>query len=159
MGIMAKKRLIDKKWVWTVVLILYAGFIFHNSLAPADESSRQSGGVLQMILQVVQWVGMDGGWITEHLVRKTAHFAEYTVFGILLGITLRQYPAAKIMRRILGCWIGIMMPLVDETLQLFTEGRSGQISDVWLDAAGVFTGFLLIGGADWLFQRKGRRRK
>ena len=35
------------------------------------------------------------------------------------------------------------VPFVDETLQLFTEGRSGQISDVWLDMAGALTGTVL----------------
>lgn len=148
-----------RKWIWTIILILYVGFIFHNSLTPAEESSRQSGGVLQLILRVVRWAGMEGGWITEHLVRKTAHFAEYTGFGILLGVTLRQYSAGEAMRKVLQCWIGVMIPLVDETLQLFTRGRSGQISDVWLDTAGAFAGFLLIGGMYWLLQRKGGKQR
>lgn len=29
-------------------------------------------------------------------------------------------------------------------LQLFTEGRSGQISDVWLDSCGVWAGTMLF---------------
>lgn len=139
-----------KKWIWTLAVILYVGFIFHNSLTPADESSRQSGKVLEIILRVVEWLGGDSGWITEHLIRKTAHFTEYTVLGILLGETLRQYQTGVAMQRILQCWIGSVIPLVDETLQLFTEGRSGQISDVWLDMAGVFTGFFLIGMIFWM---------
>jgi len=147
---MAEKKLIKQRWIWTLTVILYVGFIFHNSLTPADESSRQSGGVLQIILQFVEWLGMEGSWITEHLVRKTAHFAEYTLLGILLGTALRQYPAGVAMRRILQCWVGNVIPLVDETLQLFTEGRSGQISDVWLDMAGVFAGFCLIGMMFWM---------
>ena len=142
---MEEKRWIKERWIWTIILILYVGFIFHNSLTPADESSRQSGGVLRMILGMVQWIGMGGSWITEHLVRKTAHFAEYTVFGV--------------MRRVFQCWMGVMIPLVDETLQLFTEGRSGQISDVWLDAAGAFTGFLAMGGIYWLLRRRGERSR
>ena len=32
------------------------------------------------------------------------------------------------------------VPLIDETLQLFTPGRSGQISDVWLDMGGAAAG-------------------
>ena len=156
---MEEKRWIKERWIWTIILILYVGFIFHNSLTPADESSRQSGGVLRMILGMVQWIGMGGSWITEHLVRKTAHFAEYRVFGGLLGITLRQYPAGDVMRWVFQCWMGVMIPLVDETLQLFTEGRSGQISDVWLDAAGAFTGFLAMGGIYWLLRRRGERSR
>ena len=159
MGNMRENNGIERTWIWTILLVLYVGFIFCNSLTPADESSRQSGGVLRMILGMVQGMGLEGSWITEHLVRKTAHFVEYTGLGILLGITLRQYPAGRMMRRVLQCWIGVMIPLVDETLQLFTEGRSGQISDVWLDTAGVFTGFLVIGGMYWLLGRKGKTQR
>lgn len=39
---------------------------------------------------------------------------------------------------------GFLIPFVDETLQLFTEGRSGQISDVWLDSCGVWAGTMLF---------------
>ena len=53
---------------------------------------------------------------------------------------------------------GFLIPFVDETLQLFTEGRSGQISDVWLDCAGVLFGtvlFLAVGR--WHMRRKGKK--
>ncbi len=151
--------MIKKQWIWTLAVILYTGFIFHNSLTPADESSRQSGRVLQIILGIVEQTGMEGGWITEHLVRKAAHFTEYAFLGILLGITLRQYSPGLVLRRILQCWLGTVIPLTDETFQLFTEGRSGQISDVWLDIAGTFTGFLFIGLLLELRQTWIRRQK
>ena len=38
------------------------------------------------------------------------------------------------------------VPFLDETIQLFTEGRSGQISDVWLDMAGIVTGIMVTAG-------------
>ena len=38
----------------------------------------------------------------------------------------------------------IWLPFVDETIQLFVRGRSGQISDVWLDLAGMWTGLGLM---------------
>lgn len=37
----------------------------------------------------------------------------------------------------------LAVPFADETIQLFVEGRSGQISDVWLDLAGALTGTML----------------
>lgn len=151
--------MLRKRWIWTAAVLLYVGFIFHNSLTPADESSRQSGRVLQMILSCIQWMGLEGGWITEHLVRKAAHFGEYALLGALLSIALRQYSAALMMRRILQCWIGSLIPLVDETLQLFTEGRSGQISDVWLDMAGTAAGFLFAGAVYWLTMKRSRTER
>ena len=40
----------------------------------------------------------------------------------------------------------LFMPFIDETIQLFVEGRSGQISDVWLDMAGIFIGIIVTVG-------------
>ena len=117
-------KYLSKRLFWTIIVILYVGFIFHNSFTPAVESSKQSGGVLEMVLQTASYLGIESGWVTEHLIRKTAHFAEYSLFGI----------------------------------QLFSEGRSGQISDVWLDISGVLTGFLMIGIWLWV-RKKGKRVK
>ena len=38
---------------------------------------------------------------------------------------------------------GVLTALTDETIQLFSEGRSSQVTDVWLDSAGVLAGILV----------------
>ena len=47
-----------------------------------------------------------------------------------------------------GLWFppcfGVLAALADETVQLFAAGRSGQVSDVWLDLAGFLAGWILI---------------
>ena len=47
-----------------------------------------------------------------------------------------------------GLWFppcfGLLAALLDETVQLFAAGRSGQVSDVWLDLAGFLAGWILI---------------
>lgn len=52
------------------------------------------------------------------------------------------------MRGVTFLWLAMLIPFVDETIQLFTEGRSGQISDVWLDMSGVLFGTCLV---DWFW--------
>lgn len=140
--------------LWTVVVILYTGFIFHNSLTPAVESSRQSGSVLTMVLEAASHIGIQGSWITEHLIRKLAHYGEYTVLGILLAMAVRQYGLTIAAERLTQCLLGFMIPFTDETIQLFVEGRSGQISDVWLDMAGVLTGMVMAGAVRLAVRRR-----
>lgn len=149
-----EKQLIKRRWFWTVITVLYVGFIFHNSITPGEDSSQQSGRVLEMVLALARMTGIDGSWLTEHLIRKTAHFAEYTLLGMLLGTTAGQYDMGLAMRRVVLGWTGTLIPLTDETIQLFTLGRSGQISDVWLDMAGVFTGLAVAGLLFWICRRK-----
>lgn len=133
-----------KKYVWSVLWLLYIAFVFHNSLAPAAESSAQSSYVLGMVLDVLDAVEMEGLGITEHIIRKTAHFAEYAVMGMLLCRVLGLYQLPGIVRRQYHALLGFLVPFVDETIQLFVQGRSGQISDVWLDCLGVAFGTVVF---------------
>ena len=50
------------------------------------------------------------------------------------------------------CKSGVLIALSDETIQLFVEGRSGQITDEWLDSAGVLFGLLCVGCLVWLIE-------
>ena len=81
--------------------------------------------------------------LMTHVVRKGAHFSEYAVLGILscglFSARLRErgrapFPAA---------FLVALVPVCDECLQLFVPGRSGQLTDVLIDLAGVCAGVLL----------------
>lgn len=136
-------KFVKKKIIWHILLIAYILFIFSNSLTPADESSAESGFVLRLVHQAINSVGLTAPWLTEHIIRKCAHFGEYTVLGILLFQSMNHLGVGVAARRQLHMLLIFFVPFVDETLQLFTEGRSGQISDVWLDMSGVITGTIL----------------
>ena len=76
-------------------------------------------------------------------MRKIAHFTEYFIFGILLLTTLRLY-VDKIREKIFNIlFIGLAVPVIDEFIQLFVDGRGGEIRDVIIDFSGVLTGMLL----------------
>lgn len=133
------------KWShgWHIVLIIYILFVFSNSLTPADLSSEKSGFVLELAHRLLTFAGFSTVWLTEHVVRKCAHFGEYTVLGILLYQSMRRIYIGNTYRYAFHAAGIFFIPFVDETLQLFTEGRSGQISDVWLDMSGVIFGTVI----------------
>ena len=126
--------------LWLVLTVLWIALIFLQSLMPAKMSDAESGGILTVIRRLFPWM-------TNHLLRKLGHFAEYAVAGFLLTRTCLLRKRFTLYQPLL---LGLLTALCDETIQLFVEGRSGQISDVWLDAAGIATGALLI----WIFRRK-----
>ena len=93
---------------------------------------------------------MDAWWLTEHLVRKAAHFTEYAGLGFLLAMNTGAgiVPVFSLTRIAKANFTAAFcLPFIDETIQLFVEGRSGQISDVWLDMAGIYMGIMITG---WL---------
>ena len=116
--------------------------IFSFSLQSGDESGKLSGGIVAWIVGLFfpeDFVHIE---LVHFLVRKAAHFTEYFILGVLLSLTIRE---AKWKRILLAPWImGTCVAICDETIQLFSDGRAGQITDVMLDSSGVFTGCAML---------------
>ena len=131
--------------LFTLALAGCIWFIFSNSMAVADVSSVSSGRVLQLLQAVLRRLGMPGlaQRLTMHLVRKLAHFCEYTLEGFLLMLCMRVYSRRPLRHITVPMLAGVLTALTDETIQLFSEGRSSQVTDVWLDSAGVLAGILI----------------
>ena len=137
--------LIAMRVLFAFALIACIVFIFSNSMQIADVSSVASGRALTLMRKVFTRLGMPGiaSRLTDHIVRKLAHFCEYMLEGFLLMLCMRVYsrhPLRHITVPMLG---GVLTALTDETIQLFSEGRSSQVTDVWLDSAGVLAGILV----------------
>lgn len=142
---MTKKR---KIWlgVLCLVTLLWTAFIFSRSMQTGSESSEASGrltALLQAILGVL---------VSEHLVRKLAHFAEYAILalpatGALLMTDRRWLPPFA--------WVyAILVASVDEfVVQAMTEGRGPQLADVLIDGAGALAGLLFTVALVWLLRR------
>ena len=130
--------------LFTLALAGCIWFIFSNSMAVADVSSVSSGRVLQLLQAVLRRLGMPGlaQRLTMHIVRKMAHFCEYTLEGFLLMLCMRVYSRHPLRHITVPMLAGVLTALTDETIQLFSEGRSSQVTDVWLDSAGVLAGIL-----------------
>ena len=131
--------------LFTLALAGCIWFIFSNSMAVADVSSVSSGRVLQLLQAVLRRLGMPGlaQRLTMHLVRKLAHFCEYTLEGFLLMLCMRVYTRRYVRHISVPMLGGVLTAMADETIQLFSPGRSSQVTDVWLDSAGVLAGILI----------------
>lgn len=144
---------------WHIALLLYVAFIYCNSLTPAALSSQESGAVLRLLHRALGGLGLAAPWLTEHIVRKCAHFGEYFILGMLLTQSLNHTGLKREGRALGQLCLTIIIPFIDETLQLFTPGRSGQISDVWLDMGGAVSGTALFLLALFIFRRAEWKRR
>lgn len=127
------------RYVCFAALILMTLFVFSNSMQVATESSKVSGALLETLYEEIPPLRR---WLTEHILRKLGHFTEYTGIGVLLMLCLRSCTTRilpNLTKPILG---GVLIAMTDETIQLFVEGRSGEVLDVWLDSSGVCFGLL-----------------
>ena len=132
---------------WCIaLLILNLTLIWGNSLLPGEVSGRISGWIAEFLGKLL---GMsrdenEGG---HGLLRKVAHFSEFACLGLLLGwnFSLRGKTGSDLISRtLLG---GVFTACVDETIQIFVDGRASSLIDVWIDVCGAAAGMgiLLIG--------------
>ena len=137
--------LIAWRVIFTFALIGCIVFIFSNSLQIADVSEGASGRVLGILQGILRHLGLPGAAdrLTMHIVRKLAHFCEYLLEGFLLMLCLRVYTRHFFKHVSWPMLCGLLTALTDETIQLFSQGRSSQVTDVWLDSAGVLAGILI----------------
>ena len=130
-----------------IVFILTAGmvtFAFVHSSMPADLSGEESESVMDFLQYIFNFFGFNAE-LTDHIVRKAAHFTEYTAIGMLLVSCAYSFSRTKPYRyysQIL--FSGLATAVIDETIQLNVAGRSGQITDVLLDFSGVIIGAVIM---------------
>ena len=127
--------------IFFIIYAAYIIFIFSNSMDTADQSSAKSGMVLKMLNDM-----LFGGnaVLTEHIVRKMAHFSEFALLGLWGSVSYYFWSGRLVSCAIASLFTGLLTALTDETIQLFVPGRSSQVTDVWIDFAGVLAGTVIF---------------
>lgn len=130
-------------WPWLIALIVMVCFIWGNSLVPGEGSGNLSQWVVDVIKSALASLGLPNEWVTNFVVRKTAHFTEYMVLGLIAMQAFRPHRTTRALPLFATVLTLVLVPSLDETIQLFVGGRAGQVADVMLDCAGALTGALL----------------
>ncbi|MDO4748090.1 MAG: VanZ family protein [Eubacteriales bacterium] len=133
-------------------------FIFVNSSFDANVSSQHSLGVREWINSIFSSLNIDIV-LTDHVVRKCAHFAEYFVLGTLLFFTARAYLKKLLTVTLVSVLTGLLVAVIDEIIQLFSKGRSCQFSDVMLDLSAVICASIILFLIYKLVNKRSKRDK
>ena len=129
--------------VWYPSFLMMVLIFVMSSFAAAD-SDRQSGLIVNAL--TLAFPELKEISFLVNIVRKSAHFLEYAVFGFF---TARAFKLSNTSPFFAIPFCGIYAA-TDEYHQTFTPGRSGEISDVLLDTAGATFGAFIY----WIFHRK-----
>ena len=127
----------------TLLTLFVIAYIFINSSFDADTSDSHSLGVTDILNNFLHSLNINIT-LSNHFVRKCAHFTEYFVLGVLLFYTVKAYISKLDYKILIAPACGLSVAAIDETIQLFSYGRSGQISDVLLDFSGTCTAVLIL---------------
>lgn len=121
-----------------VLLVCNLAFIWGNSLMPGEVSGAFSDWVQEVLESLMPGEGpsMQG----SGLLRKLAHFTEFSLLGMCLGWLFGMLQKKKTW----PLFLGVAVACVDETIQRFVPGRGPSLKDVAIDSCGVLTGMILL---------------
>lgn len=152
---MSSLKKIAGRAVSTAVTVLLLAFIFGNSAAEGEDSGRLS-------LMVTQWLNglldrLNAPFdLSHHVVRKLAHFTEYSLLGASLTATVRAWRSAPWHMGMV--WLplvcGAVTAALDEWLQTFVPDRHGCVSDALLDFCGVLWAALAVAAVFAAYRRR-----
>lgn len=140
----------NKKIIFTVMTLLWVAVIFSFSLQPGELSGDISGSFLRKVLEwfapklfeQLETMPQEQLEFWHMILRKCAHFTEFAVLGVLSSLTLLQTNVSR--RGLVAIGFCLAVAAMDETLQLFVDGRAGRVVDVMIDGAGALTGIGMV---------------
>ncbi len=141
-----------KKAINIILLIIWMIVIFLFSSQNGNKSTNTSDKVTLAVINITTTV--TGNTYTDEeiknmiidkttIVRKSAHFIEYLILGVLIINVLKDY--AKINKRMIlfALMFCFLYAISDELHQLFSDGRTCKILDIFIDTSGSFMGILI----------------
>ena len=145
-----RKRVI----IFGILLALTLGFIWGNSML----SKEMSGAISHFMADLL---GGEQGSSDEghYLLRKAGHFFEFAFLGVIFQLFVRELTADGVRRLLSSALVGVSVPLIDETIQIFSN-RGYALPDVWIDISGYALGMslaILALGAVHLLRKKGKK--
>lgn len=130
------------------LVVIWMAVIFVFSATPAEESDKQSKGIIYIIAEKIenksaeQIENIDS---LNHLIRKFAHGSVYFVLcmlimNLILQIKDKNYKFTYVLVAIL---ISFLYACTDEFHQVFVDGRAGRFTDILIDTLGATLGVTL----------------
>lgn len=140
--------------LWLGLSIVVLAVIWGNSCLPGDESGALSNAFLVWLLKVMPWLN----WMDGFIIRKLAHFCEFALLALCLGMMTRTAGAKKVLCWYLPASLSLAAACVDETIQIVSPGRYSALTDVWIDFAGAVSGLVFLSLLLYLKSMKSMRK-
>ena len=157
-----KKLRQNKKLFHSILVIIWMLVIFNFSSQNGTKSTKTSDVVTSMVVNVTTSVTNKDIPREEvkkkvedstFLVRKTAHFTEYLILGILILQLLSDYTKINKRMLIVSLVICYLYAVSDEVHQIFIPGRTAKVLDTFIDGAGSLVGIVIYS----IYQSKCRK--
>lgn len=134
------------------LLVLILVFIWGNSLMPGEVSQAISNWVQNLLMD--SEADVNGNPEGNGILRKIAHFTEFTALGMCLAWLFGMLQKKK-------AWpflCGVAAACIDEMIQVFIPERAPGLQDVFIDSCGVLAGIILLYLGHTYFRKRSTNR-
>lgn len=142
-------------WIVLIVTIAINIFIIVNACINGEASAEESNTVAHTTADVINAVKPET--ITEanfsrfafSLRKILGHFSLFALSGIMSTLSILMLTKNSRLDNIFYQFTntlshGIVLAIISEYLQTLTDGRSGNVKDIWIDFAGYILGVVLM---------------
>ena len=139
-----------------VLALLINAYIIMHSCLNASQSTEASRGVVDVTEDVINTVAPNTITPENHdsfalFIRKAfGHFGLFVISGLFTSLAVflllnMTSSSQHYINAVIGLSLGLLLAIITETIQLFVEGRSGEITDILIDFSGYLLGALIVG--------------
>jgi VanZ family protein len=130
------------------IVIAFVTVMFLFSGQSGENSVNSSEKILDRVMGLLNLEELVKGYPEvyrnrNYLFRKSIHFTEYMILGILILNFLRFVFVKRKWAFSLTVLLCGIVSVIDETYQSFVPGRTPRITDVFIDMSGVLLGVLI----------------
>ncbi len=130
-----------KRIIYLILVIIWMIIVFSFSNQNGTKSQGSSDIITNKIVEISDdyfALNIKSSEDTiSFVVRKLAHFSIYFLGGILIYNFINTFSINKKYIIIFSIVLGVAYACTDELHQLFIDGRSAQMMDVFIDSCGV----------------------
>ena len=111
--------------------------------------SKEESGIIVNFINKITNIDID---TLQLVVRKIAHILEYMILYILIYNYIKFFNVKDNVK--LAILLTLLCACIDETHQLFIDGRTGKLVDILVDSIGITIGYLI----EVLYEKKIKKR-
>jgi len=130
-----------KRIIYLILVIIWMIIVFSFSNQNGTKSQGSSDIITNKIVEISDdYFALDiksSEDTISFVVRKLAHLSTYFLGGILIYNFINTFSINKKYIIIFSIVLGVVYACTDELHQLFIDGRSAQMMDVFIDSCGV----------------------
>lgn len=139
------KNCVNLSNIFKMITIIIMIVIFMFSSQNGTQSSQISGSLQNSIIELLkEYIKIPQAfWLGGLLIRKAAHISIYFLLSISFYIGFTNNYEKLYKRNLNTALFSILYSMTDEFHQTFVVGRSGRISDVFIDFLGCVIALII----------------